>query len=193
MTVVYVILAVVILALIFLLCSKIKLFFEYKKYPGEKLYTDFSVYLGLINVTGFIKKPNEDKLTKKAKEKITAEKIENYANTFKILAKVYSKNRWRIQKSLLVENVDTHIKFGLFDAMQTGIMTGALWSFLYSALALADAVGTVKDHFFEVAPVYTEPGFISQGSIKLSIRVINALTIMIRLYFTYRKITKVKK
>ena len=180
MTVVYVILAVVILALIFLLCSKIKLFFEYKKYPGEKLYTDFSVYLGLINVTGFIKKPSEDKLTKKAKEKITAEKIENYAKTLKILAKVYSKNRW-------------HIQFWLFDAMQTGIMTGALWSFLYSALALADAVGTVKDHFFEVAPVYTEPGFISQGSIKLSIRVINALTIMIRLYFTYRKITKVKK
>ena len=36
--------------------------FNTKKYPGEKLYTDFSLYLGLINITGFIKKPSEDNL-----------------------------------------------------------------------------------------------------------------------------------
>lgn len=190
MTVVYIILAIVILALILLLSSKIKLFFEYKKYPGEKLYTDISIHLGFVNLSGFIKAPKEDKLTQKTKDIFTADKIKNYVKTFKILTKVYSKNRWKIQKSLVIEKVNIHIKFGLFDAMQTGIMTGALWSLLYSALALTDSVGTVKKHFFEVAPVYTEPGFTSEGKVKLSVRLISALILGVRLYTTYKKTVK---
>ena len=190
MTVVYIILAIVILALILLLSSKIKLFFEYKKYPGEKLYTDLSLSFGFIDLTKFIKTPKEDELTRKTKDVFTTDKIKNYVKTFKTLTKVYSKNRWKIQKSLVIEKVNIHIKFGLFDAMQTGIMTGALWSLLYSALALADSVGTVKKHFFEVAPVYTEPGFISEGRVKLSVRFISALILGIRLYTTYKKTVK---
>ena len=190
MTAVYIILAIVILALILLLSSKIKLFFEYKKYPGEKLYTDISIHLGFINLSRFIKAPKEDKLTQKTKDIFTTDKIKNYVKTFKILTKVYSKNRLKIQKSLVIEKVNIHIKFGLFDAMQTGIMTGALWSLLYSALALADSVGTVKKHFFEVAPVYTEPGFISEGRVKLSVRLISALILGVRLYTTYKKTVK---
>ena len=190
MVILYIALTILALLLLVVLTSKIKIFLEYKKYPGEKLYTDISVCFGFINLTRFIKTPKEDKLKQKTKSSFTTDKIKNYVKTFKILTKVYSKNRWPIQKTLVIENVNIHLKFGLFDAMQTGIMTGAVWSLLYSALALATSVGSVKKHFFEVVPVYTEAGFISEGKIKLSVRLISAVILAVRLYTTYTKVSK---
>jgi len=183
--------------LLLLLISKIKLTFEYKKYPGENLYTDYSVYVGFIKLDKFIKKDEkkEDTRAKKSKsskdnEDSLLKKIKTLIKTFEIVKKVYSKNRWNIQKSLKVDNVNIHIKFGLSDAAKTGIATGALWSLLYGGLSLCDSVGTVENHFFEVAPVFTEEGFISQGNVKLSVRVISAITLLVRLYLTYNKLTK---
>ncbi len=201
MYILYILLAVLTLLTIFTLTAKIKFFLEYKKYPGEKLYTDMYLKIGFINLTGIFK--NKDKLsaTKKKmkdescedKEKNFIQKIKNFAKTFDILKKVYSKNRWKIQKSLSVEKAEIHLKFGLLDAAQTGIATGAVWTLLYNALAFLDTIGTVKKHFFEVKPVFTEAGFISEGKFKLSVRVINAISIAISLYTTYNKVSKQHK
>ncbi|MBQ8588559.1 MAG: DUF2953 domain-containing protein [Clostridia bacterium] len=190
---------IVLLTLIisFLLFAKIKIFFEYKKYPGEKLYKEIKVSVGFIALDKFIQKlfqgePKPGKTKSKEKKNLLSE-IKTYTELFKIVKKVYSKNRWRIRKVLKADNIDFHLKFGLGDAASTGVMTGAVWSLLYSFLAFLCQIGTVKKHYFEVVPVYTESGFIFKASAKVSARVISAFSIVLRLYFTYRKLRKETK
>ena len=189
---------IVLLALLVsLLFSKIKLFCEYKKLPGEKLYTDLHISVGFIRLDRFLKSA-EGKSKHTQKHKTEDEdgiilKLKAYAKTFKTVKNVYAQTRWHIRKSLKVENMDFHIKFGLENAAATGIATGAIWSVLYSLTALVAHVGTLKKHYFEVVPVYTEKGLITQGSVSLSIRMINAISLSLRLYLTYRKVTKINK
>jgi len=198
MVILYILIAVLLLIILFL-SAKIKIIFEYKKYPGEKLYTELNLKIGFLSLTRLLNKKAKKQKKKETvpspheKEKTFKDKVKNYTKTFKILTKVYSKNRWKIQKTLIIDNVDIHIKFGLFDAAQTGIATGAVWTMLYSGLALCSAAGTVKKHFFEVAPVFTEAGFMSQGSIRLSVRVFSAVVLALRLYVTYNVISKENK
>ena len=182
-------LSVILIFLLALLFSKIKIFFEYKKMPGEKIYTGLQISVGFIklNLKPKVKKAKHEK--EKSDEGII-QKIKTFKKTFVIARKVYSKNRWHIRKSLKVENIDFHIKFGLNDAASTGIATGAIWSLLYSITAFVAQVGSLKKHYFEVVPVYTEPGLIVQGSFRLSIRVISAISIAARLYLTYKNVIK---
>ncbi len=181
--------------LLALLFSKIKFFCEYKKYPGEKLYTDFRISVGFVPLGSLAKKKikkNAPKSKIKNEEKLI-HTLKRYARTLKIVKEVYAKNRWHIRKTLKVEKLNFHIKFGLSDAAITGIATGAIWSVLYSLTALISQVGTLNKHYFEVVPVYTEKGFISEGRVKLNIRVINAISLCARLYLTYKKVTKTSK
>lgn len=209
MVILYIILSVIALIIIFALTAKIKIFLEYKKYPGEKLYIDYNVTLGGISLSRFIKsavsKPKKKKIpantqkSKKAKKPETTDhksliqKLKNYAEALSIVKKVYSKNRWFIRRRIFVENVDFHLKFGLNDAASTGIATGAVWSILYGILALVGQIGTLKDHTFEVVPVFTEAGFISQGGIRVRLRMISIISVALRLYLTYIMISKKQK
>lgn len=195
----YVIIAVCVFLLFagIVLFSKFKIFFEYKKLPGEKLYKKVNISFGFVNLTKLLYK-----LSKKAKrktegidksDKAIIEKIKKTSKTFKTVKKIYAKNRWHIRNSLNVEKLDFHIKFGLSDAAVTGIATGAIWTLLYSLTALIAQVGTLKKHYFEVCPVFTEKGLICQGSVKLSVRMIDAIVLVTRLYLTYRNINKPNK
>ncbi len=190
---------IVLLTLIisFLLFAKIKIIFEYKKYPGEKLYKEIKVSVGFIVLDKFIQKlfqgePKPGKTKSKEKKDLLSE-IKTYTELFKTLKKVYSKNRWYIRKTLKADNIDFHLKFGLGDAAATGVMTGAIWSLLYAILAFLCQIGSVKKHYFEVVPVYTEAGFIFKAGAKVSVRVISAFSLVLRLYFTYRTLRKSKK
>ena len=188
----YVIVVILLLLAYTLLFSKIKVFFEYKKNPGEKLYTKLRISLGFVNVSRFA-----GKLSKKAKTKAEIadksdegiiKKIRDATDTLKTVSKIYKKHRWHIRSSLKVENLDFHIKFGLSDAACTGIATGAIWTLLYTGTALVTQVGTLRDHYFEVCPVYTEKGLICQGNIKLSIRVVSLAILAGRILSTYKDI-----
>ena len=191
MIVLYVFLAVLAFLIIFALTAKIKIFFEYKKYPGEKLYIDYKITLGGISLNSVIKKQTAKKTKEKPKDKKgIIQKLKDLAKVISIVAKVYSKNRWFIQKRLTAEDISFHLKFGLADAASTGIATGAIWAVLYNILALISRIGTLKNHNFEVVPVYTEEGFISEGSFKLSFRLIGIISVLLRLYLTYKKLTK---
>ena len=194
MVFVYIILALICLILLFILTAKIKIFFEYKKYPGEKLYTDYKVTISGFNLNPIlkkiIKKAPENKDAKKKDGQAFVKKIKSYAKTISLVSKTYAKNRWFIRKRLKAEMIEFHLKFGLEDAAQTGIATGAIWSLLYAVLALIGQIGTLKNHNFEVVPVYTEAGFISQGSIRISFRLIGIATILYKLYSTYNKLKK---
>jgi len=196
MLILYAIIILLTSLLMFLLFAKIKIFFEYKKYPGEKLYTDLRISIGFLKLDKHLNKlisNTSKKADKKSDNKDIKKKLSNYTKTFKILKKVYSKNRWYIRKRFNIDKLNLHLKFGLGDAAATGIMTGAIWSLLYSFLALLSQIGTVKKHFFEVAPVYTESGFAFQSSIKLSLRLINIISVVLRLYLTYKKVSKENK
>ena len=190
MIVLYVFLAVLAFLIIFALTAKIKIFFEYKKYPGEKLYIDYKITLGGLRLKPIIKKLAKNKETKPKSEEGLIKKIKVYAKTLSLVTKIYSKNRWFIQKRITAEDISFHLKFGLTDAASTGIATGAIWAVLYNILALIGRIGTLKNHTFEVVPVYTEAGFISEGSFKLSFRLIGIISVILRLYLTYKKLTK---
>ena len=192
----YVIIAVIIIILIVftLLFSKFRIYFEYKKHPGEKLYTKLSVSFGFINLNRFA-----DKLSKKAEDKAkkadTSEdgiikKLKKLSKTLKTAKTLYAKNRWHIRDALTVEELDFHVKFGLSDAAKTGIAIGEVWTALYIARAFIAQAGTLKKHYFEVCPSYNEEVFACQGSIKLSIRMISAIVLCTRMYLTYKKINK---
>ncbi len=190
MIVLYVFLAVLAFLIIFALTAKIKIFFEYKKYPGEKLYIDYKITLGGISLNSVIKKQTAKKTKEKPKDKKgIIQKLKDLAKVISIVTKVYSKNRWFIQKRITAEDISFHLKFGLTDAASTGIATGAIWAVLYNILALIGRIGTLKNHTFEVVPVYTEAGFISEGSFKLSFRLIGIISVILRLYLTYKKLT----
>lgn len=198
MFILYTVIGILTLILIFLLFAKINIFLEYKKYPGEKLYTDLRISVGFVKLDSVSKKlmskPEAKAKTKKQKAKpAIKEKIITYTETFRILKRVYAKNRWYIRKRLTVDKLDFHLKFGLSDAAATGILTGAVWSLLYAVLGFLSQIGSVRKHFFEVVPVYTESGFASQGSIKLSLRMINIISVSVKLYLTYKKILKENK
>lgn len=174
-----------------LLFSKVKVFCEYKKHPGEKLSSTISVYLGAVRILKL--KPQKHKKPKQQKEpsdETLVQKLKKYTQIIKRCKRVYAQNRFRIHSTLIVENIDFHIKFGLGNAAVTGIATGALWSLLYGTTALVSQVGTLKKHFFEVVPVYTEKGLILQGSVRLSVRIINAFILAVKLYMTYKKVSE---
>lgn len=192
MVILYIALAIIAFVVLFILTAKIKVFCEYKKYPGEKLYTDIRITFGGINVTKLISKKVSYKSGKTSEkdEKKLLDKLKSYARTISIVKKVYSKNRWYIRKRIYAERINFHLKFGLNNAATTGIATGAIWTILYGLLALLGQLGTVKEHFFEVVPVFTEAGFISEGRIKLRFRLIGILSVALRLYLTYKKVQR---
>ncbi len=194
----YAVIALIIVITAFMLFAKIKIIFEYKKYPGEKLYTDIRVTYGFIKLDKLVSKVISKASAKKSfgsedKEMTIIKKVKAYAKTIRILKTVYSKNRWFIRKRLLIDPLKFHLKFGFGDAAVTGIMTGAINTMLYSLLSLLDRIGTVKNHYFEVVPVFESRGFacVARGSITL--RMINILTIAVRLYLTYKKTIKTNK
>ena len=184
--------AIIAFLIIFALTAKINIFCEYKKHPGEKIYTDFKVSLGGINITKLLSKINVKKaeVTTEKEQKKLVDKLNSYAKTLSVLKKIYSKNRWYIRKRIYAERINFHLKFGLNNAATTGIATGAIWSVLYGILALLGQIGTVKEHYFEVVPVFTEAGFISEGNVKVSFRMISILSVGLRLYLTYKNIQK---
>lgn len=183
--------AIAIAILLYLFFAKIRIVFEYKKYPGEKLYTSIKLSYGFINLSGLLKK-KKLKLSQNKQETDIGiiDKIKKYEKTLKILCKVYSKNRWFIRNRINVERLNFHLKFGLGDAAATGIATGAINSVLYWLLAFVNRVGTVKKHYFEVVPVFEGSGFISEARGSISLRMINILTIAVRVYLTYKRVSK---
>lgn len=194
----YAVIALIIVITAFILFAKIKIIFEYKKYPGEKLYTDIRVSYGFIKldklVSKSISKASEKKSdSSKNKDMTLIKKIKSYTQTFRILKTVYSKNRWFIRKRLLIDPLKFHLKFGFGDAAATGIMTGAINTMLYWMLSFLDRIGTVKNHYFEVVPVFESRGFASEARGSITLRMINILTIAVRLYLTYKKTIKTNK
>lgn len=106
------------------------------------------------------------------------------------LLNVYNSSRTHIRKKLIISKLDVFIKFGLFDACQTGIAVGYIWGALYSVFAFVCENACVKNHNFNVEPYY-ENSYIEarcNGIIRLTL--VNIISVLLRIYFNYKKINK---
>ncbi len=106
------------------------------------------------------------------------------------LLNVYNNSKTHIRKKLVLSNLDVYVKFGLFDACQTGIATGYIWSALYSVFAFVCENARVKNHNFNVEP-YFENSYLEakcNGIIRLTL--VNIISVLLRIYFNYKKINK---
>lgn len=194
------IVAIIILILLILLFLKIRLEISYCKNEGEKLALSVTVSVfgreifknggkGTTISPEKIKKLKEN--TEEKDEKLL-DKIKSLADSIATVKAVYSKNKYKIKKCVVANNLEIYIKFGLFDAMQTGIATGLLWALLYNALALVSTVGTVYEHKFDVVPIFDKSGFCSSGKGIFRFRIINIIGVLLRIYITYKRYTKKK-
>lgn len=190
-------LAVILLFLVLILFSKIKVAFEVKKAHKEKIVTNLKItVLGKIDISlkNLSKKEKkEPKKEKKKNKKKFLQKIKDWIETFSILKKVYAKNRFFIKKRLILEETEVSIKFGTGDAPFTGILTGAIWSLLYQGLAFLGSVGTVREHEFDVSPVYDEKGLILSAKGIISFRLINIIIVALRVLITYKSVKRKRK
>lgn len=182
-------------AVFFVLLVKVRIVFEVTKVKGEAFknsirITFFGNKIGFnLKDLTYKNKSKTDVKKEKNDEKILA-KIKNYIKTFKILKEVYSKNKFFIRDRLVLEDTKAYVKFGFGDAAVTGIATGAVWSLLYQILAFLSSVGTVKDHEFDVVPVYNERGFCLNINGIISFRMINIIRVVLKVVRTYRKIIR---
>ena len=187
--------ALLVSALLFVLLVKVRIVFEVTKIKGEAFknsirITFFGNKIGFnLRDLTYKNKSKADVKKEKSDEKIL-DKIKNYIKTFKILKEVYSKNKFFIRDRLVLEDTKAYVKFGFGDAAVTGIATGAVWSLLYQVLAFVSSIGTVKDHDFDVVPVYNERGFCLNVNGIISFRMINIIRVVLKIVRTYRKIVR---
>lgn len=181
--------------LLFAFLVKVRIVFEVTKVKGEAFKNSIritffggKVGFNLKDLT-YKNKSKTDVKKEKNDEKIL-DKIKNYMKTFKILKEVYSKNKFFIRDRLVLEDTKAYVKFGFGDAAVTGIATGAVWSLLYQILAFLSSIGTVRDHDFDVVPVYNERGFCLNVNGIISFRMINIIRVVLKLVRTYRKIIR---
>lgn len=182
-------------ALLFAFLVKVRIVFEVTKVKGEAFKNSIritffggKVGFNLKDLT-YKNKSKTDVKKEKNDEKIL-DKIKNYMKTFKILKEVYSTNKFFIRDRLVLEDTKAYVKFGFGDAAVTGIATGAVWSLLYQILAFLSSIGTIRDHDFDVVPVYNERGFCLNVNGIISFRMINIIRVVLKLVRTYRKIIR---
>lgn len=182
-------------ALLFAFLVKVRIVFEVTKVKGEAFKNSIritffggKVGFNLKDLT-YKNKSKTDVKKEKNDEKIL-NKIKNYMKTFKILKEVYSTNKFFVRDRLVLEDTKAYVKFGFGDAAVTGIATGAVWSLLYQILAFLSSIGTVRDHDFDVVPVYNERGFCLNVNGIISFRMINIIRVVLKLVRTYRKIIR---
>lgn len=197
MYIIFSVIAALLLLFSLILFPKIRLVIGYKKDEGEKFFLDFSFYIfgkkfSKKNIPYSYKKNHEKTDEKLSEEKSTnaIKKIKNFAESISIVKKTYSKNKKGIKKAISAEKIDVCIKFGMFDAMQTGIATGVVWALLYNSLALVSTIGTVYEHEFQVEPIFDKPYFCLNGKCIFSFRLINIICVTAKIYITYKRLCK---
>lgn len=106
------------------------------------------------------------------------------------LLNVYNNSKKHIRKKLVVSNLDVYIKFGLFDACQTGIATGYIWAALYSVFAFVCENALVKNHNFNVEPYFQNSYLEAKANGIIKLTLVNIISVLLRIYFNYKKINK---
>lgn len=127
------------------------------------------------------------------KSKKFLDKARELNNILDKVLKTYNGSRNHIKKKIIVNNIDFYIKFGLFDAAQTGIAIGYIWGALYGLYAFICENATVKRHNFQVEPYYENYWLEIKTSGIIKLTLVNIISVALRIYFNYKKINKNKE
>ncbi len=118
------------------------------------------------------------------------DKARELNNILDKILKTYNNSRNHIKKKIIVKTMDFYIKFGLFDAAQTGIATGHIWGVLYGVYAFICENATVNKHNFQVEPYYENYWLEIKASGIIKLSLVNIISVALRIYFNYKKINK---
>lgn len=185
-----------------LLMLKVNICAEYVKNGGESAESSVYVtfFFGLFKIhlspDGRKHKTDKDKGILRQTEdgaKSALEKIHSFKNTLSDIAAIYGKSSEYIRRRIVLKETEVFVKFGLGDAAATGTAVGAAWGTLYGILALLGQICTVKNHSFDVVPVYNNVGFCIRVKGIISFRLINIIKVAIKLYISYKIVMKKRK
>lgn len=200
MTAMWIVLVSVLVVIFGLLFLKITVEAVVDKENGEKTKTDFKLLLaGIeIDVTKFFNNKKTTEVLKQYQANVEKETDESDGDSFaEKLAKfrvniargkyTYLLSKRYVRKKIAVENLDFSIRFGLGDAAQTGIATGAVWGAIYNIFSFIDSLVIVKSHNFNVTPVFECSGIAYKFNAKIQCRIVNIIAVAITVLMNYIK------
>ncbi len=180
-------LTVIFALIVLILFLKLRLSFEYVKNGGEKgtfsasLLVFDKLKIPFPEIKPNQKKPKKEEKNDKEEKKITlGEKISKMSDTVSAISKMFSCARRYLSRRVAFEKCEVYVKFGSGDAAVTGVLTGALWALLYQILALLCNLGKVREHSFDVVPVYDNKGFCTRVEGIISFRLINIIVAAVK-------------
>ena len=182
-----------------LLMLKVNICAEYVKNGGESaessVYVTFFFGLFKIHLSSDgrkRKRDNDESMLRQTEDdaKSALEKMHSFKNTLSDIAAIYGRSSEYIRRRIVLKETEVFVKFGLDDAAATGTAVGAAWGTLYGMLALLGRICTVKNHSFDVVPVYNSIGFCMRVKGIISFRLINIIKVAIRLYISYKRVIK---
>lgn len=170
------IIAVIIVAVAFILFTKCKLSVEYSVPGGAK------IRIGILGMWFEIN--NRQKKTAKKPEKDETEEkktLDDIKESYeKILISIFE-----IKRKLNIEKADFKIDFGLWDAAATGIALGAAWAVIGSLKALLKSQFVIKEYSADVRPYFLGEKLEASFLVIFSMKIIDMLIIL-------KKINKIK-
>ncbi len=140
-----------------------------------------------------IKDVKEKENTKEKGSKTTLEKIEKGIEVYKYIEDdVAEIIAYAADHAVTVKQLKLIMRFGLDDAMYTGIATGALYGVIYNVIALLDRHLTVHNHEVNLTPEFEGKCFALDGKCILKVKNVHIMIIVFKVLKMYFKITKMK-
>lgn len=153
----------------------------------------------LLEESGKIAHKKAEKPQKKAKKSQEKEKkqetgiLERLQGGYRLVRKMQVTllaSRASIRKRLVIETLELDVKFGLSDAAQTGMATGVAWGALYNLYAQLDRFVTIKDHRFQITPVFNSQGYRVAFAGTLKVRLASLMGIAIIVLGNYLTVSR---
>lgn len=95
-----------------------------------------------------------------------------------------------VKRKIHITSLDLSVTFGLGDAAETGIVTGALWGGIYGVFGFLDSLFTVHSHNFKVNPVFEDECLEVEFYATAKMRVVNILALVFAVWTNYLKTGK---
>ncbi len=195
LTVLFILLAVVVVIFFSLLITKLKLKIAIEKKSGEKP----TALITVETLGGLIKKNLSDiKKPKPGKKNIKSsgsndsglrKKINTYYKNFKKIKFIFLNSKHKARKKILIEKFRLNIDFGLDDAAHTGIATGSLWAGIYNVIAFLSHISLISEPEICVNADYENEKLAFDGECIIILRLANIISILYVIginYFTLK-------
>ena len=205
-----IILSVLVLFIILCLFVKVRLVFTASK--GDEEALGFSVHISLFGgkFTRMLfpgkSDPPDHKKDKKTKKKENSQpeensgffqKVSKYYKAFLKIKYTYIKSKPKIRRNISVDRFMLNLKFGMDDAAQTGMATGALWAGVYNVVAFVAGIVRLTEPEITITPDYERQKLEFEFESIMRFRLVNIINVLITLginyYFINKKLTKKEK